>query len=260
MNSLMSSTTLQSEQDYFDRDARQLSDEDLRIPDDQIERYRNARRHPLNIPKDALFATLLPLEGKRVIDYGCGTGDLACELALCGAQVTAFDLSPESVAKARRRAELHDVVDRMTFHVLEAGKTDLPIASFDVIVGSAILHHLHMELPLICAEIDRLLKPDGVACFMEPVANSRLLRGLRRLVPVKSYATPDERQLRYEDFDPLRRYFSRIEFQHFYCLERMRRVLGRRVKHPLRRLDYHLQRLFPFLQPCYGKVLVVARR
>jgi 2-polyprenyl-3-methyl-5-hydroxy-6-metoxy-1,4-benzoquinol methylase len=260
MNTLMSSTTLQSEQDYFDRDARELSDEDLRIRQDQIERYRHARPHPLNIPKDALFATLLPLEGKRVLDYGCGTGDLACELALCGAEVTAFDLSPESVAKARRRAELHGVADRMTFHVLEAGQTNLPGASFDVIVGSAILHHLHMELPHICAEIDRLLKAEGVACFMEPVANSRLLRGLRRLVPVKSHATPDERQLRYEDFEALRPYFTTIEFQHFYCLERLRRIFGRRVKHALRRLDYTMQHLFPFLKPCYGKLLVVARR
>jgi 2-polyprenyl-3-methyl-5-hydroxy-6-metoxy-1,4-benzoquinol methylase len=260
MSTLTSSTTLQSEQEYFDRDARRLSDEDLRIREDQIERYRNARPHPLNIPKDALFAALLPLQGKRVLDYGCGTGDLACELALCGAEVTAFDLSPESVEKARRRAELHGVSERTTFQVLQAGQTKLPSASFDVIVGSAILHHLHTELPSIYAEIDRLLTADGMACFTEPVANSRWLRGLRRVVPVKSHATPDERQLRYEDFELMRRYFSHIEFQHFYCLERLTRVFGRRVKRSLRRLDHGLQQLCPFLQPCYGKILVIARR
>ncbi len=262
MSTLTSSATLQSEQDFFDRDARRLNDEDLRIRDDQIERYRNARPHPLNIPKDALLASLLPLQGKRVLDYGCGTGDLACELALCGAEVTGFDLSPESIAKAQRRAELHGLSERTSFHVLQAGQTNLPPASFDVIVGSAILHHLHTELPGIYAEIDRLLKPHGAACFMEPVANSRLLRGLRRLVPVRSNATPDERQLRYDDFEPMRRYFSHLEFQHFYCLERLIRVFGRkrRIKRFLRRLDYRMRRMFPFLQPCYGKVLVIARR
>ena len=260
MSTTTSLTALQREQDYFDRDACRLDDADLRIREDQIERYRNARAHPLNTPKDALFVTLLPLTGKRVLDYGCGTGDLACEMALCGAQVTAFDLSPESVAKAKRRAELHSVSEKMRFHVLQAGRTNLPRASFDVIVGTAILHHLHTELASIYAEIDRLLTPDGVACFTEPVANSRLLGALRRLVPVKCEATPDERQLRYGDFDGLRHYFSRIEFQHFYCLERLQRVFGHRMRRSLRYLDYGMQRLFPFLKTYYGTVLVVARR
>jgi 2-polyprenyl-3-methyl-5-hydroxy-6-metoxy-1,4-benzoquinol methylase len=251
---------LDRERDFFDREASQISDDELRIAPDQIERYRRAKHDPKNEPKDAMFATILPLAGKRVVDYGCGTGDLACELALCGAEVTAFDLSPESVAKAKRRAELHGVADRMTFHVCAAGATNLPSGSFDVATGAAVLHHLHTELPLIAAELHRLLTPDGVAVFKEPVANSALLRGLRKLTPVPTHATPDERQLQYADFEPFRAYFPRLEFQHYYGLERFSRVLGRWFARPARRIDYRAQRVLPWLRRFYGITLFVARR
>jgi ubiquinone/menaquinone biosynthesis C-methylase UbiE len=252
--------TLLREQEYFDREALETGDDELRILPDQIERYRYARWHPLNTAKDSLFASLLPLAGKRALDYGCGMGDLACELALCGAEVSAFDLSVEAIAKAKRRAELHGVADRTRFQVGQAGQLDYPSASFEVITGVAILHHLHTELPAIYAEVDRLLTSHGVACFIEPVANSAGLRFLRRMVPVKCHATPDERQLYYSDLEPLKRHFSRLEVHHFYCLERLKRVMGGWVSPSLSWVDHYAQRLAPFLRRYYGVVLVVARR
>src|SRR4051794_31834114 len=96
---------LADEQSYFDDDASDLDDGALVISPDQMARYRNARPHPANIPKEAMFSLLQPLQGKRVLEYGCGTGADSCHLADCGADVTAFDLSPVSIAKARRRAE-----------------------------------------------------------------------------------------------------------------------------------------------------------
>ncbi len=252
---------LLSEQEHFDLEALSLGDDELRIQDDQIARYRNARPgRAQNTAKDALFASLLPVDGKRVLDYGCGTGDIACEMALCGARVTAFDLSPLSVEKARRRAELHGVAGGMSFDVREAGQTGYPAASFDVVVGAAILHHLHTELPTIFRELDRILTPGGTACFIEPVANSPVLRGLRRLIPIKSDITPDERQLFYRDFEPLRACFPRLDFHHFYCLERLKRVVGDWASAPLRSVDHYAQRLLPLLKRYYGTVLVVARR
>src|SRR5439155_7321293 len=141
-----------------------------------------ARVHPLNIAKDALFSRLMPLEGMKVLDYGCGTGENAVLLAACGAQVTAFDLSPFSITQAKRRAEAHGLGGRIHFDTLAAGQTGYPRHSYDVVIGFAILHHLHQDLASIYGEIDRILKLDGTAYFVEPVANSALLRALRRLV------------------------------------------------------------------------------
>src|SRR5690242_9252367 len=126
----ISPDVLASEQRFFDDQAAELARQELLIPPDQIQRYRLARPHPANIPKETLFSHLLPLHGKRVLDYGCGTGENACLLAACGADVSAFDLSPASIDLARLRAAAHGLSNKIRFDVLPAGKTVYPDQSF----------------------------------------------------------------------------------------------------------------------------------
>lgn len=46
------------------------------------------------------------IEGRRVVDLGCGTGILGCGAALLGASaVTGLDIDPAAVAAARRNAD-----------------------------------------------------------------------------------------------------------------------------------------------------------
>jgi ubiquinone/menaquinone biosynthesis C-methylase UbiE len=252
-------TVLADERMFFDREAADLREDELMLPQDQIERYRRARLGPCNIAKDVMFALLLPLDGKDVLDYACGHGENACILAACGAKVTAFDLSAKAIDKARRRAELHGLADRIHFDVCAAGETGYPPDRFDVVVGCTVLHHLHMALPEVCEEIVRVLRPGGTACFVEPVADSALLRFLRPLVPVPLYATKNERQLRSRDLELLRQYLGPLVLHYFFFLERLHRLLGERVRVPLRRLDHYAQRALPFLRPLYGEVLILAR-
>ena len=83
-----------------------------------------------------------PLDGLRVLDYGCGHGMAAVVLARRGGRVTAFDLSPGYLAEARRRAEANGA----DVHFLQADGERLPFAdgSFDRIWGNAVLHHLDL--------------------------------------------------------------------------------------------------------------------
>jgi ubiquinone/menaquinone biosynthesis C-methylase UbiE len=252
-------TVLTDERRFFDREAAALRDDDLILPQDQFERYRQARLGPDSIAKDGMFALLRPLEGKEVLDYACGHGANACLLAACGAKVTAFDLSSKAVEKARRRAELHGLADRIRFDVCAAGETGYPPDRFDVVIGCAALHHLHMCLSEVCEEIVRVLRPGGTACFLEPMASNALLRFLRPLVPGRRYATEHERQLRHQDLEILQQHLGPLTLHHFFFLERLHRLFGERVRVPLRRLDHHAQRIFPFLRPLYGEFGIVAR-
>lgn len=251
-------TVLADERMYFDREAAALRDGDLILPRDQIERYRRARLGPCSIPKDVMFALLGPLDGKEVLDYACGHGANACLLAACGARVTAFDLSSQAIDKARRRAELHGVADRIHFDVCAAGETGYPADRFDVVIGCAVLHHLHMALAEVCQEIVRVLRPGGTACFIEPVANA-LLRLLRPLVPVSLHATENERQLCCRDLELLRQHLGPLVLYHFLFLERLYRLFGKGARVPLRWIDHYALRAFPFLRPLYGEVLILAR-
>src|SRR5580704_12392132 len=87
---------------YFDRTAVQAW---ARLTSDApVGRIRASVR----AGRDRMRATLLSwlpadLDGARVLDAGCGTGALAVEAALRGAQVLAIDLSPTLVDLARER-------------------------------------------------------------------------------------------------------------------------------------------------------------
>ncbi|WP_337692465.1 class I SAM-dependent methyltransferase [Ornithinimicrobium pratense] len=96
------------------------------------------------------------MDGRRVLDAGCGSGPLAAALRERGALVSAFDLSPGMVTLARER--LGDDVD---VQVADLGER-LPYDddSFDVIVCSLALHYLEdWAAPL--AELRRVLRPGG---------------------------------------------------------------------------------------------------
>jgi len=105
------------------------------------------------------------VDGERVLDAGCGTGEHAADLAADGAHVVAVDASEEMLARARDR-HLADgasmdragtlAVDRVD---LEAG---LPQADdgFDAVCCQLVLSHVADPAPLF-EEFARVLGPDG---------------------------------------------------------------------------------------------------
>lgn len=98
----------------------------------------------------------------RVLEVGCGTGYLTMELAKTGALVTAIDISTDLLAMAR--SNVND--PRVSFVAGNAYSTEFPDRSFDIIVGSGVLHHLEMGKAL--GEFYRILKDGGAIFFTEP--------------------------------------------------------------------------------------------
>jgi len=81
--------------------------------------------------------------GKRVLEIGCGIGTDTINFARAGAQVTAVDLSAQSLELARQRAEVYGLQDRVTF--VEANAEELshfvPPAQYDLIYSFGVIHH-----------------------------------------------------------------------------------------------------------------------
>jgi ubiquinone/menaquinone biosynthesis C-methylase UbiE len=130
---------------------------------------------------DCLLHQLGDVEGKSVLDLGTGTGFMASLLAAKGAQVDAVDVSDESLAVAANRARLSGLADKTRFHNMSAESLDFPDESFDRVVGVFVLHHL--DLARGAAEIHRVLRPGGVAVFIETWGSNKLLMAARRLLP-----------------------------------------------------------------------------
>ena len=96
--------------------------------------------------------------GQKVLEVGCGSGELARQMELAGLEVTAIDKNPD--ASMRAAAEGITVFEE-DFFQYEADKE-----SFDAIVFSRVLHHM---LPLDAAveKIHSLLKPGGLLLLDE---------------------------------------------------------------------------------------------
>lgn len=107
------------------------------------------------------------LQGKRVLDLACGTGDLAFLAAAAGAQVTALDLTPRMIELARQKrprgeASASRTGDERSVRFLAGDMTALPIAdsSFDVVTTGYGLRNVP-DLDRATGEISRVLVPGG---------------------------------------------------------------------------------------------------
>jgi len=86
-----------------------------------------------------IAAFLAPLEGKRILDVGTGTGRAAIALAKAGAIVTGVDASREMLAVAERRAREEGAA--VTFTHGDAHRLAFPDRGFDAVVCLRVLMH-----------------------------------------------------------------------------------------------------------------------
>ncbi|NLH47590.1 MAG: glycosyltransferase [Myxococcales bacterium] len=162
------------------------------VPDDPAQRdlyWEHLARYRLAAP----FAA-----GKRVLDLGCGCGYGADLFIAAGAvDATALDNSREAIEYARA----HYADPRLRFLVGEARRTELPDASFDLIVCFELIEHL-AEPETLAAEIRRLLAPDGLAFVSTPNADR----------PAKTPNPWHVREFRRDEFAALlQSHFARVQ-------------------------------------------------
>ncbi len=147
---------------------------------------------------------------RRVLEWGCGPGSSALDLARRGAHVSAIDISPVAIERAAERARAAGV--DLDLHVMDAHRLEFPDASFDLVCGQGILHHLRIEDAY--REAARVLCPSGAGVFLEPLGHNPVINVFRRLTP--AMRTPDERPLRRRDVELARRFFGVVEVEFFH--------------------------------------------
>jgi SAM-dependent methyltransferase len=227
----------------------QLGEADLRFDTDTYLDHESWIRYA--------FAALGDLRGRTALDYGCGHGMAAVVLARSGAKVTASDLSAGYIREARTRAEANGV--RGEFVIADGEDLPFPNATFDVVWGNAILHHLN--LMRAGQELKRVMKPDGVAVFCEPWGGNPVLEFARHFLPYPGKdRTVDEQPLTRRDLRPLRAIFPTVEIRGFQLFGMVRRVWknprGLRI---LDALDARILRRVPLLENWCRYVVIVLR-
>lgn len=114
--------------------------------------YDNAAAFVPKLAAD-LVDVLAPQAGERVLDVGCGTGDLTRTLAGAGAKTLGLDASQDMVTEARRK---HPDLD---FAVGDGQALSFD-AEFDAVFSNATLHWMP-RADAVASGIFRALKPGG---------------------------------------------------------------------------------------------------
>lgn len=102
---------------------------------------------------ESVLQLLSPQPGERILDLGCGTGQLTEKIASSGANVVGIDNSAEMIAKARQN------YPNLQFEVADARhfRFDQP---FDAVFSNAALHWIK-EPDAVISCIQQALKPEG---------------------------------------------------------------------------------------------------
>ena len=194
-------------------EATLTADQALRVTPETFSRYA---RPPADTayPLEYAYHQLGDVAGKRVVDFGCGSGANTALLAGRGAHVWAIDISEDLLRLGRRRLTVSGHDGEATFIAASAHDLPFPDNSVDVVFGMAILHHL--DLDLVSREVRRVLKPGGRAIFKEPVRNSAAIRFVRRLIPYRAPdISPYERPLTDAEIERFARGFSACSVRAF---------------------------------------------
>lgn len=106
---------------------------------------------------DQVVDAVEPVNGLRLLDIACGTGNAALEAARRGASVVGLDAAPRLLAVAAERA----AQDRLELDWIEADMTELPFPedSFDVV--TSVFGSIFGDPDRVVGEIARVLSPSG---------------------------------------------------------------------------------------------------
>lgn len=160
------STTSESERILREYDRRERE-----IPDDFY-----ALHHPANLfirhgHETAILwglarAGLVPLDGRRVLEIGCGTGqwfDLFLQFGAAPADIAGVDLSAARIAAAKTRCPAADL------QVGDAAQLPWPDATFDVVFQSTVMTSILSTdvRRRVAAEMLRVVKPRGALLWLD---------------------------------------------------------------------------------------------
>ncbi len=187
------------------------------------------------------------VKNKKILDVGCGKGDLSLYLAQKGAIVTGIDLSKNYIDLCNIRSKENHL--KIDFIVMNAQVPDFEDNAFDIIVGSRIIHHLP-DINLFYRECKRLLKKKGFISFIEPLKKNPIVELNRKYFAPKS-RTKYEHPLFMKDVLRSQRIFGNLVHYEYYLLSPLAMFFRNFLRKPiLFRLLYKI--LNKIESPLYG--------
>lgn len=115
-------------------------------------------------PYERALLERLPAMAGHVLDVGCGDGALTRHVARRADSVLAIDISPAMIRVARERSAEHPNIE---YRIADITTTELPDATFDVVMSVAALHHV--PLAETVARLAAAVRPGGLLVVQDLV-------------------------------------------------------------------------------------------
>lgn len=168
---------------------------------------------PLNPSQVRFLSTILPYNGARVLDVGCGTGDLAFALSRFGFPIWAIDFDGEMISMAQQ-AKSEDTIFPL-FEQMDMRQIDqhYPEAFFDTIIcfGNTVVHLLNDEDILqFLGAVYRTLASDGSFTLQILNYNHILQNNIKSLPLIDNEHITFERKYEYSNASELIDFNTRL--------------------------------------------------
>lgn len=179
----------------FERDYENLkkSDQSTRLAQNKFYWAASlpSQKHELTVMQE--------LKGKVVLEIGCSDGTAAERYSASFKKYVGIDISDVGIELAKSRR-----LKNADFICTDAHKLPFENQAFDVVVVTALLHHL--DIPTALEEIHRVLRVGGVFLFLEPLGINPIFNLYRAQTP--EARTVDERALSLRDINLIRQRFE----------------------------------------------------
>lgn len=193
-------------QDHFDKQQLKVNLDDF-IPYS----INNYLRSPFEYIQDNHCRNL---NGKKTLDYCCGSGLNSVFFSKIGANVIGIDISKESIDVARQRFKKHNLTD-YEFFQMDAHSLNFEDNYFDVIFCYKSL--LYLNLDKAFKELSRVLKHDGKLIILENIGDNFIFnyyRFVKHIFKSRKYLF-DLNKLKSKNLNISDKYFNTQETVYF---------------------------------------------
>lgn len=150
------------------------------------------------------------LEGKKLLDLGCGAGENSVYFALKGAHCIATDYSPGMLETAHQLAKKYGV--EIETKCINAEEIEFPDNTFDCVYAANLLHHVRPETAL--KEMHRVCKPGGKVCFWDPLIHNPVINVYRYMA--STVRSEDETPLSIGFVKNAEELFTKVSYETFW--------------------------------------------
>lgn len=131
----------------------------MQLKKDNIERF---------CQESEIYEEVLSLDGKHILELGCGKADITRQIAASGKNRTMVAMEVDKI-QHHKNLEINDLPN-VEFILAGAEKIPEDDNTFDVAFMFKSLHHIPLELmDSALKEVHRVLKPEGIAYISEPI-------------------------------------------------------------------------------------------